>query len=469
MPKHSLPSKPDMGQFRSQARALLAAETELTIEGARRTVARDYGFDNWDSLRLHVEPAVGYTTVREAEKVSLAPDHEFFRAVGKLDLDRVRVLLEQDPSLVDADVRGNASLAGNWGWGSRWGDPNPEDTCRAVHFAYGHADLLRLLIEYDADLDALGWEGNYGWSPALVLACWEGTVEVTRILLEGGANPNVPSFPRCSALYSAINHWSAENIELLLEHGAMHDLFSAAIVGDLDEVKRQLRYSSGSWLNRRDISRNKTALEWAASRQQEEVAEYLIEIGAEVIPQVSAGLGMLEHVKELIEKNSDAVNQIEEGRDGDTPLIAASRHGHVDVVRYLLEQGADVNLCGGNWEIQAIDVARTAKVVELLAQAGADVCHVLLGRTPLMAQLGGPDERDETAVQALVKYGGVGWFYLVGRWNGHLERIEPLLELGADVNEADEDGKTALDHATARDDTQMIALLEKRGGRRGGV
>ena len=129
----------------------------LSVEEARNAVAREYGFDDWDALRTEIEPASTYTARAEAHKAALPPDHEFFKAVGALDLDRVRELLDQDPSFANADVRGNASIRGDWGWGSPWGDPSEGKTVRAVHFAaYTHGDLLRLLIEYGADVDAYG-------------------------------------------------------------------------------------------------------------------------------------------------------------------------------------------------------------------------------------------------------------------------------------------------------------------------
>ena len=94
----------------------------------------------------------------------------------------------------------------------------------------------------------------------------------------------------------------------------------------------------------------------------------------------------------MVEKNRDAVNQVE---GADAPLIAASRNGHADIVRYLLEQGADVNLAAKEYvhDIQAINQASmagtaSADVIDLLAEAGADVCHVYRGNTTVDEGLG---------------------------------------------------------------------------------
>ena len=136
-----LPSNPDFRTFRNRVQAHINAETSkgdgtlLSVEEARNAVAREYGFYDWDALRTEIEPSSTYTARAEAHKSALPPNHEFFKAVGARDLDRVRELLDKDPSLANADVRGTAAIRGDWGWGSPWGDPSEGETVRAAHFA----------------------------------------------------------------------------------------------------------------------------------------------------------------------------------------------------------------------------------------------------------------------------------------------------------------------------------------------
>ncbi len=234
--------------------------------------------------------------------------------------------------------------------------------------AYGHANLLRLLIEYGADVDAYGYEGNHQWSPPLVLACWEGSRETVQILLEAGANPNLPAIHGGSPLHSTINHWEQWKIDILLSYGAKHDQFSAAVVGDVEELKQQFgefaknrqRFPDyNGFINRRDIYRNRTALEWAAFRRQEEAAEYLIEVGEEITPQVAVCLGMLDKIKEFIEADREFVNNRLGADWPDPPLVWAVRSGQVGVLKYLLSVGADPNGRGA-WDQMALPLAVSA-------------------------------------------------------------------------------------------------------------
>ncbi len=424
-----LPSNPDLRTFRNRVQTLVNKQasqgdaTPMSVKDARNAVARECGFDDWDALRTQVEPSSTYTARAERHKAALPPDHDFFKAVGALDLVRVRELLDNDPSLANVDARGVAAIRGDWGWGSPWGDPSEGETVRAVHFAaYTHADLLRLLIEYGADVDAYGYEGNHQWSPPLVLACWEGSRETVQILLEAGANPNLPAIHGGSPLHSAINHWDEWKIDILLRYGARHDIFSAAVVGDLEEVKRQMN-DGEVYINRRDMYRNRTALEWAAFRRQEEVGEYLIEQGAEVTSQVLICLGMLDEIKKCVEDDPEFVNRRIGAEWSDPPLLWAVRSGQIEVMKYLLSVGADPNGLG-SWDQMALPLAvdlpveTSLEVASALIDAGADVevARRQTGRTHL------------------------GEFTT----KGNLEVAGLLIRHGADVNRKNQRGQTPL-------------------------
>ena len=283
----------------------------------------------------------------EADQAGPLPlDHPFVKAVSRLDLESIAEMLTADPRLVDADLHGRAWIGGPRRTAAGW-ERAPEQTSRAVHLAaYGHGDLLRLLIEHGAEVDALGYEGNHGWAPPLVLACWEGTIETVRLLLEAGADPNLPSRPGGSALHAAINHYDTEKIELLLAHGARHDLYSAAAVGDLEEVRRQLAAGDGL-LDRRDDLRGRTPLEWAVFNGREKVAEHLLEAGAEASPQVLVGLGRVDRVRQLAAADPGFVDR-PLPPEREPPLMHALRSRDLEMVKLLLSLGADAN--AGGWE-----------------------------------------------------------------------------------------------------------------------
>lgn len=87
------------------------------------------------------------------------------------------------------------------------------------------------------------------------------------------------------------------------------------------------------------------------------------------------------------------------------PLVLAAREGRVNAVRYLLDQGADVNArdnSGHNALAEATYFAQVPVIKELLAR-GANINAVTNGATPLDIAL----SRSDTAVIDLLKhYGG---------------------------------------------------------------
>jgi ankyrin repeat protein len=81
---------------------------------------------------------------------------------------------------------------------------------------------------------------------------------------------------------------------------------------------------------------------------------------------------------------------------GQTALMWAASEGHADVVRVLVEGGADVNTASraGNTALHIATMRGWTEIIELLAERGAalDVRNAR-GRTPLDIALGVPEER----------------------------------------------------------------------------
>src|SRR5262249_13383060 len=147
------------------------------------------------------------------------------------------------------------------------------------------------------------------------------------------------------------------------------DLHTEIMLGRLDRV-RALLDREASLLNARD-RRGRTPMDVAAEWCRPEIAELLVARGAAVNLVQAAGLGMLGRVKQGGERDPVWVNPAD-GRG--TPLMAAARHGHLEVIDYLLSHGADVHLGQTEYihRVLPIHVA-SAEAVAPLAAAGADV------------------------------------------------------------------------------------------------
>lgn len=111
---------------------------------------------------------------------------------------------------------------------------------------------------------------------------------------------------------------------------------------------------------------------------------------------------------------------------GDTPLITAAEYGNTDVVKLLLDKGADVTardnagmtaLVAAGCECPIIDMPATYDSLKLLLEHGADI-----------------EAKSGDGTTALLA--AAGW--------GRTENVELLLDGGAKIEEKDKDGNTAL-------------------------
>uniref|UniRef100_A0A2A4JTK0 K Homology domain-containing protein n=1 Tax=Heliothis virescens TaxID=7102 RepID=A0A2A4JTK0_HELVI len=334
------------------------------------------------------------------------------------------------------------------------------DTALTYACENGHTDVADLLLRAGAELEH---ESEGGRTP-LMKACraghvctvqflvgkgadasMDGHVEVARLLLDSGAQVNMPTDSFESPLTLAACGGHVELAMLLLERGANIEEVNDEGYTPLMEAAREgheemvaLLLGQGASINAQTEETQETALTLACCGGFLEVADFLIKAGAD------AELG------------------------ASTPLMEASQEGHLELVRYLLNAGADVNA-----QTQTGDTALTyacenghTDVADLLLRAGAELEHESEGgRTPLMKAC---RAGHVCTVQFLVGKGAdVNRMTALGDHTplslacagGHVDVVKFLLACDADPFRKLKDNSTMLIEAAKGGHTAVVQLL----------
>jgi ankyrin repeat protein len=165
----------------------------------------------------------------------------------------------------------------------------------------------------------------------------------------------------------------------------------------------------------------------------------------------AAGKGNTARVQELLERG---VNVNMRGADGNTPIMEATYGGHLDVIKLLLDHGADLSAkkrdgataptLTGNKDVLALFKNVAALVT---AAAGGDVNTVkalLDSGTPV----NGLDQAGESALHAAC-------------WSGKTEVVKLLLNRGADPEIKKADGASPVNLATGQKHDDIVVLLNE--------
>jgi len=425
-----------------------------------------------------------------------APSSDVADAAMRKDKAAIRTLLQKnaDPNTLQPD--GTTALH----WAARWDDSDmasiliragaqPQarnrDGATPMFLAAvnGSARMIDILLNAGADPNSAVLSRG---ETALMMAARTGNLDAVKVLLDAGAKVNATEdLHGTSALMWAAEQGHAGTVQYLIERGA--DV--AAVSKVLEPIRRNgLTFARGAnGPATGDPMGGLTALLFAVRQGSLETVRVLVAAGANVRqPTV----------------------------DGSTPLLVAVQNGEYEIARFLIERGADPNQANvKSWTPLYLAVANrnalTTAIPAHRADGALDFIKLLLdrgadpnarikvrtevhqantslwlkeaGATPLLrAALCG----DLTLVRLLIARGadpliptldkttplmvasGVGWaegFTFQYSEDETLELVKLLLDKGAAVSDANDDGITALHGAAYKGANQIVQLLVDHG------
>ena len=366
----------------------------------------------------------------------------------------------------------------------------------------GSAAMIKLLLDAGADPNAADATGE----TALMTAAGIGTLDAVQLLLDRGATPDAkdPAFEQ-TALMVAVRANHPDVVALLVKRGA--------------QVNAKTRTGeTPAWLLPNSVPGFGHGIGIVRGGLPDRGLRPFVPGGLSPL-LYAARDGRLDIVQILVAANAD-VNQAE--ANGITPLVDAITNNHVDVARFLIDHGADVN--ASDWygrtplwsavetrnqdfdadtQVNSIDRAPFVELIKVLIERGANVnartkevppfkrhfLHVtgslswvdFTGQTPFVtAALAG----DVTVMRLLLDHGadpkiptfqgttalmaaaGINWVFYQTYDEGPkalLEAVQLCYQLGMDVNAVNSMGLTALHGAANRGSDDIIKFLVEKG------
>jgi ankyrin repeat protein len=279
--------------------------------------------------------------------------------------------------------------------------------------------------------------GKQGGLTALHFAARQGAFQTVRTLVEKGADVNLASpADGVTPLLIATINGQFDIAQYLLEHGANPNLANNAGVTPLYATLNV------EWAPRMFYPQPRAHLQQQTSYL--DLMRVLLEKGADPTARVNRKLWFTQYNFDLL--------RIDES--GATPFWRAAYASDVEAMKLLAAHGADP-------QIPTVKPAENNRFRQG-GTRGADESKDHSGLPPV--PVGG------AGVPPLLAAAGVG--YGEG-FAGNAHRFAPsgmlaavkylVEELGADVNAVDHDGNTAVHHAAARGDNEMITYLVSKG------
>ncbi len=410
------------------------------------------------------------------------------KAVHAGDDDGVRALLTDHPELAAHRPAVGGTLLQVAAWNLLDGDfsrgPRLLPDANSAR-----AETARLLLAAGADHAVVD---EYRWTP-LHSAAYAGAAAFCQALIDGGADASARGWEDSRPIDPALfwGHRDAAAVLAAADETPLN-LRTAAAVGDTDRVRELLGEADAldpaAGRNRTCYRPHDGLTVWTPSDARQEILdealtyacragsvgslEALISAGADVNggPYLGTGLlwaanrGRLPVVDWLLDHGAD-IDLLGPlgGRTGMTPMHAAAWEAHPEVVRRLIERGANLVVHDVEFHSTPLGWAlfrEDAQIASLLLDAGCEK-HLLYAVT------GGRVDDAKRLLAAdpscVNEDHGVRTPLHVAASRGDLEMCALLLRHGADLSRTDEGGNTPLELATMARQDAVVRVLQTAG------
>ena len=210
-------------------------------------------------------------------------------------------------------------------------------------------DTLKSLLAAKADVNARQADGT----TALAWAVYNNDPDAVDLLVRAGADAKLANEYGVSPLHLACTNQNADIVAVLLKAGADPNgtkwsgetaLMSCANTGVTKAVTDMLAH--GADVNAKESNQDQTALMWAAAENHADVVKALIDGGADVNARsklVPAPEPFIVKVPSSFGQNFPKTVRFRKASGGFPPLHFAAQKGGIQTAQLLLEAGADIN------------------------------------------------------------------------------------------------------------------------------
>ncbi len=281
----------------------------------------------------------------------------------------------------------------------------------------------------------------------MIIAAQKGHNEITKALLNAGANPNLTDFRNQTPLLWAASKNHPQIIQILLEAKA-------------DTEIKESKFGQ-------------TALMVASIKNHDESLNILLKGGAS--PDVFANNGVTPLIEAVVTQNFQTVSVLlENGADANltnkhsvSPLIFAASKSNSEILKNLIAHNADINHASKQGEtalFSAVANNQIANINFLLKKGANPNIHTAGGNFPLMAAAA---LNNPTSLKSLIEngadvnfqnnFGNTPLIYASG--NGFIDIVKILLNNGADPTIVQSNGVDALTAANSRNFLTISTLI----------